>query len=154
MMLAAAPNSTAPIGPTLPAAGVMVASPAMVPVTAPTRLGLPNEIHSIAIQTNVAVAAERWVVSIAMPASAFDVSALPALNPNQPTHRSEAPTITIQGACGGRMDFGKSVRGLSIQATTKAETPAVTCTTMPPAKSITPRLASQPPPHTQCATGT
>src|ERR1700722_6403410 len=153
-MLAAAPSTTAPSGPTLPAAGVMVASPAMVPVTAPTRLGLPNDIHSITIHTKVAVAAERCVVSIAMPASALEASALPALKPNQPTQSSGAPTITIQGACGGRTDFGKSTRGLSIQATTRAETPAVTCTTMPPAKSITPRLASQPPPHTQWATGT
>ena len=33
-------------------------------------------------------------------------------------------------------------------------TPALTCTTMPPAKSMTPSLASHPPPHTQCASGT
>src|SRR5215469_15189320 len=125
-MLAAAPIATAPKGPTLPAAGVMVARPAMVPVTAPTRLGLPNETHSIAIHTNVAVAADMWVVSIAMPASALAAMALPALKPNHPTHRSEAPTITIQGACGGRTDLGNSMRGFNIQAITKAETPAVT----------------------------
>src|SRR5215472_1331687 len=122
MMLAAAPRRTAPMGPTLPAAGVIVASPAIVPVTAPTELGLPNDIHSIAIHTRVAVAADKCVVSIAMPASALEASALPALKPNQPTHKSEAPTITIQGACGGRMDLGKSARGLSIKATTSAET--------------------------------
>ena len=29
----------------------------------------------------------------------------------------------------------------------------MTCTTVPPAKSSMPRLLSQPPPHTQCATG-
>ena len=34
-----------------------------------------------------------------------------------------------------------------------AETPAVACTTRPPAKSSTPRCASQPPPQTQWATG-
>src|SRR6185312_1364858 len=153
-MLAAAPITTAPMGPTLPAAGVMVARPAIVPVTAPTRLGLPNEIHSIAIHTKVAVAADIWVVSIAMPASAFAATALPALKPNHPTQRRDAPTITIQGACGGRTERGKSMRGFNIQAMTSAETPAVTWTTMPPAKSITPALANQPPPHTQCATGT
>ena len=38
-------------------------------------------------------------------------------------------------------------------AATRAETPAVVWTTMPPAKSRTPRWASQPPPQTQCATG-
>src|ERR1700761_5049658 len=139
-MLAPPPITTAPKGPTLPAAGVIVARPAMVPVTAPTRLGLPKDTHSIPIQTRVAVAADRCVVSIAIPASALDARALPALKPNQPTHNSEAPTITIQGACGGRTDLGKSTRGFSIQAITRAEMPAVTCTTMPPAKSITPAL--------------
>src|SRR5438094_218333 len=111
MQEAAAPSSTAPKGPATPAAGVMVASPATVPVTAPTSDGLPNLIHSVAIQTRVALAADRCVASIAMPASPFDASALPALKPNQPTHSIEAPTITIQGACGGRMPCGKSGRG-------------------------------------------
>ena len=82
---------------------VMAAKPAMVPVTAPTRLGLPKLVHSIATQANVAVAAARCVTSMAMPASAPALSALPALNPNQPTHSRDAPTITIQGACGGRI---------------------------------------------------
>src|SRR5215475_3345697 len=111
MQEAAAPNSTAPNGPATPAAGVMVARPAMVPVTAPTRLGLPNLNHSIAIHTRVAAAADRCVASSAMPASAPADSALPALKPNQPTHNSDAPTITIQGACGGRILCGKSNRG-------------------------------------------
>src|ERR1700759_3665924 len=110
-MLAPAPITTAPSGPTLPAAGVMVARPAMVPVTARTRLGLPKDIHSIAIHTKVAVAADMCVVSIAMPASALAAKALPALKPNHPTQSSDAPTITIQGACGGRTDLGKSTRG-------------------------------------------
>ena len=78
---------------------------------------------------------------IAMPASVPDLSALPALKPNQPTHNNAAPTITIQGACGGCTDWGKPRRGPSIQAASNAETPAVRCTTMPPAKSITPRVA-------------
>src|ERR1700744_5227234 len=111
----------------------MVARPEMGLVPAPPRLGLPNLIHSIAIHTRVALAADKWVASIAMPASPPDDSALPALKPNQPTQRSAAPTITIQGACGGRMPWGNSWRGAIIQAITRAETPAVTCTTMPPA---------------------
>src|SRR6202012_3971375 len=110
-MLAPAPITTAPKGPTLPAAGVMVARPAMVPVTAPTRLGLPNGTHSIAIHTRGAVAADSSVGSMARPASPLKASPLPALKPNQPTHKSDAPTITIQGACGGRTERGKSARG-------------------------------------------
>ena len=90
----------------------------MVPVTAPTRLGLPNLIHSIPIHVSVALAADRCVASIAMPASAPEDTALPALKPNQPTHNSDAPTITIQGACGGRMPWGNSCRGRIIQAIT------------------------------------
>ena len=84
----------------------MVASPAMVPVTRPTRLGLPYLTHSIPSHTSDAVAAERCVTSIAMEASVPALSALPALNPNQPTHSMAAPTMTIQGACGGRTCFG------------------------------------------------
>jgi hypothetical protein len=38
-------------------------------------------------------------------------------------------------------------------AATSAETPALMCTTVPPAKSSTPLVMSQPPPHTQCAIG-
>src|SRR5205085_10377951 len=103
MQEAAAPSSTAPSGPATPAAGVMVARPAMVPVTAPTSEGLPNLIHSIAIHTRVALEADRCVASMDAPASALAPRALPALKPNQPTHSIAAPTITIQGAWGGRM---------------------------------------------------
>ena len=49
----------APIGPTLPEAGVIVAKPAMVPVTIPTKPGFPVFLHSTIIQTRLAVAAER-----------------------------------------------------------------------------------------------
>ena len=52
------PMTKAPSGPTAPAAGVMVARPATMPVTMPIRLGLPYLIHSMPIQTSDAVAAE------------------------------------------------------------------------------------------------
>jgi hypothetical protein len=48
---------------------------------------------------------------------------------------------------------GKALPLAEQQRDTSAETPAVVWTTMPPAKSSTPACASQPPPHTQCATG-
>ena len=47
----------------------------------------------------------------------------------------------------------KSRRRPTTRAATSAATPALTCTTVPPAKSSAPILASQPPPHTQCAIG-
>ena len=60
---------TAPSGPTEPAAGVIVARPAIRPVTVPTRPGRPNLIHSIAIHVSAAAEAERWVTSMALPAA-------------------------------------------------------------------------------------
>ena len=41
----------------------------------------------------------------------------------------------------------------AITAATKPATPALMCTTVPPAKSSTPQSPSQPPPHTQWQTG-
>ena len=92
---------SAPIGPTKPDAGVIVAKPATIPVTIPTRLGLPNFIHSIVNQTSDPVAAEMCVTNIAIPASPFAANALPALKPNHPTHSMEAPIIVMPGLCGG-----------------------------------------------------
>ena len=124
-----------------------------MPVTMPTRLGLPNLIHSIAAQLSDAVAAAIWVTSIAMPALPSAARALPALNPNQPTHSIAAPIMVMPGLCGGRTWLGNPRRPPSMAANTRAETPAVTCTTRPPAKSRTPISANQPPPHTQWVTG-
>ena len=87
----------APMGPTLPEAGVMVAKPATIPVTIPTRPGFPVFFHSINIQTKLAVAADKCVTNIAIPALSFAAAALPALNPNQPTQSMQAPIITIPG---------------------------------------------------------
>ena len=94
------------------------------------------------------------VASMAMPADWFAASALPALKPNQPTHSMPAPAAVTGRLCGGIDTCGKPRRRPSTSAHTSAATPALTCTTVPPAKSITPSFASQPPPHTQCVTGT
>src|SRR5204862_5997373 len=102
-----------------------------------------------------AAAAANWVARIADAAEALAASALPPLKPNQPTHSIAAPTVVIAGYCGGEIRFGKPSRGPISHAATRADTPAVVCTTMPPAKSIVPNPASQPSlPHTQWATGT
>ena len=78
----------------MPAAGVMVANPATMPVAMPTTVGLPCLIHSRAIQVKAATAALMWVTSMAMPASVLAATALPALNPNQPTQSIAAPMTT------------------------------------------------------------
>ena len=46
----------APIGPTLPEAGVMATRPATAPVTMPSTLGLPCLNHSTTIQVKAAIA--------------------------------------------------------------------------------------------------
>ena len=126
----------------------------MVPVTAPTRLGLPNLIHSMATQTQVAVAADRCVASMAMPASRAGVERAARIEaePADPQQRSADHHHP------GRVRRMDAMR----EIVTRPQHPGdhngrkrrpSRCTTMPPAKSITPRAASQPPPHTQCATG-
>ena len=87
--------SIAPSGPTLPAAGVIVASPATMPVAIPTIVGLPPFIHSIAIHVKAPVAALICVTNMAMPAKPSAAHELPALNPNHPTQSIAAPVTTI-----------------------------------------------------------
>jgi hypothetical protein len=135
---ASTPMSTAPSGPTEPAAGVIVARPAIRPVTAPMSPGRPNFTHSMAIHVSAAADAERWVTSMAWPADWLAPRAEPALKPYQPTHSIAAPIITSTGLCGGRISCGKCFLFPTSFATTSADDPAVAWTTSPPAKSRTP----------------
>src|SRR5208283_2448132 len=141
-------------GPTKPAAGVMVARPAIDPVAAPNMVGLPRWSHSVTIQAIVAAEAAVWVATNAEAASVPDVRALPALKPNQPNQSSPAPSTVNGRLCGG-MDSRRNPFRLPMKrAAARAENPDVAWTTIPPAKSSTPRSLSQPPvPHTQWATG-
>src|SRR2546421_12867316 len=87
-------------GPTKPEAGVMATSPATAPDAAPRTVGLPRLIHSVNIQPSAAAAAPVLVAVKALTARPLASSALPALNPNQPTHSSEAPMTVIGRLCG------------------------------------------------------
>ncbi len=78
-------------GSTKPDAGVIATRPATAPEAAPSTEGLPLLAHSANIQPSAAAAVAICVTVIAMPARPFDATAEPALNPNQPTHSSEAP---------------------------------------------------------------
>ena len=89
-----------------------------------------------------------------MPAWPLAASALPPLNPNQPTQSMPAPETVMVRLCGAMAVFWKPWRGPTTIAATSAATPAVTCTTVPPAKSSRPSSPSQPPPQTQWVTGT
>src|SRR5437867_12654270 len=88
------------IGLTKPEAGVMATRPATAPEIAPNTLGLPVVIHSAMTHPRVAVAAAKCVATNALVASPEAESALPALNPNHPTHNRHAPMKLITRLCG------------------------------------------------------
>src|SRR5215470_11100191 len=145
-----------PAGPTKPDAGVIATRPATAPVQIPTTVGLPRIAHSTNIQAEAAVAVAICVTVMAMPACKPAVTADPALKPNQPTHSSEAPMNVSTMLWGGAV----SLRLPSTSAAIRPATPALMCTTVPPAKSSTLTTASEFPelkkpsgPHTQCAIG-
>ena len=72
------------------------------------------------------------------------VRAEPPLKPNQPTHSMPAPVTVMVMLCGIIGVCMKPRREPSTTAATRAATPAVMWTTVPPAKSSRPRLNSQP----------
>src|SRR6516225_7314029 len=155
-MPAATPIQNEPSGPTKPDAGVMATRPATAPEQMPMTVGLPLSVHSTSIQVKPAVAVAVWVTSMAMPACRPAVTAEPALKPNQPTHRSEAPIMVSTMLWAGPV----SLRLPSIKAVIRPAVPELTCTTVPPAKSSTLMklcglaLLNMPSgPQTQCAIG-
>src|ERR1019366_7124497 len=89
---ASKPITSAGIGFTKPDAGVIATSPATAPEMPPSILGFPAFIHSAPIHPKAAAAAAKWVATNALDASPLAAVALPALNPNQPTHNKQAPT--------------------------------------------------------------
>src|SRR4051794_31837101 len=97
----AKPIARAAIGPTNPAAGVITTRPATAPEIAPSTVGLPVLIHSTNSHPSVAAAAPKCVAMNALLASDPALSALPALNPNQPTQSSAAPITLSTTLCGG-----------------------------------------------------
>src|SRR5262252_4919616 len=93
--------SNAGMGLTKPAAGVIATSPATAPEIPPRTLGLPLRIHSAASHPIVAAAAAKCVATKALVARLPAASALPALNPNHPTHSRHAPITLRTTLCGG-----------------------------------------------------
>src|SRR5262249_50251840 len=132
---AASPMTKAPGMPTLHAAGVIATRPATAPEAAPSIDGLPLKIHSAKIQDSTAHAVARYVLTKASEAEPFASSALPALKPNQPNHRSDAPTIVSVRLCGAIDSRPRPMRLPSTYAPTRPATPELMCTTVPPAKS-------------------
>src|SRR5262249_33284249 len=146
------------IGRTNPAAGVIATKPATAPEIAPSALALPFLNHSAALQPNAAAAAAKCVATNALEASPPAARALPALNPNQPTHSRQVPKKLSPKQPGGTGCLGKPTRIPRSRAHTKADTPEEICTTVPPAKprhgNLPPATLSNPPlPQTMCASG-
>src|ERR1041384_543367 len=87
MIAAAQPTMNAGNSETYPATGVMVASPAMVPVATPSAVGFPRCAHSISIHSTVAVEGARGVGTKARTALPFGH----AERLEQPLPREPAP---------------------------------------------------------------
>src|ERR1017187_2887486 len=100
------PIASAGNGLTNPDAGVMATRPATHPDSPPSALGLPLSIHSTTSQPMVAAAAPKCVATKALVATPEAASALPALNPNHPTHNRQAPTKLITRLCGFMLGWG------------------------------------------------
>src|SRR5918996_2827177 len=100
---------SAGIGPTKPEAGGIATRPATAPDAAPSTVGLPRLTHSVNIHPSAAAAAPVLVARNAVAASPFASRALPALNPNQPNHRSAAP-MTVIGRLWGCMGWWPNPR--------------------------------------------
>ena len=102
----------------------------------------------------MALALASAVVINACAASPFAANALPALNPNHPNHKINAPSATNGMLCTRYAVCSYPLRLPRIMENTSALTPELICTTFPPAKSTDPISASNPPcPHTMCAIG-
>src|SRR5215471_12656619 len=104
------PIASAGIGLTNPAAGVIATSPATAPEIAPSALGFPFRIHSAPLHPTTAAAAAKCVATNALVAREPEASALPALNPNHPTHNKHAPIKLSTTLCGRIASFGYPTR--------------------------------------------
>ena len=153
---APAPTPMAPMALTDPEAGVIATSPATAPVITPRSVGFESRIQSIRPQAQAAAAVATWVTTKALAAEPSAATALPALKPNQPNQSKPVPSTAKGRLCGGDVWFGCPLRRPRTIAATRAETPALMWTTVPPAKSRAPSPKPKKPPplpHTQWQTG-
>ncbi len=140
--------------PTKPAHGVMATRPATAPDAPPSVVAWPVLIRSTSSHPSMAAAAARLVFTKAVAATDPELSAEPALKPNQPNHRMPVPTMVMVRLCGGIASRGQPRRLPRTSAPARAAAPALMCTTVPPAKSRAPRSKIQPAGlKTQWATG-
>src|SRR5262245_55596187 len=120
----------------------MTTRPATAPEQKPRMLGLPLKIHSATAHVKEATAVARVVVVNALAATTSAATALPALNPYQPTQSIPVPIMHSTMLCGGMGSLPKPMRLPKIKHRIRADHPEDMCTTVPPAKSIALILAS------------
>src|SRR4051812_26830875 len=158
---ASTPMTTALVGDTNPAPGVMTTRPATAPEQKPRMVGLPRVSHSSSGHTAQATAVASVVVVKAFAAIPSDATALPALKPYHPTHSMPVPIMVNTMLCGMNARLPQPVRLPRMRHSTRADQPDDMWTTVPPAKSMAliEALAFHTPfirpstPHTMCASG-
>src|SRR5262249_49945898 len=133
---ASTPMMTAPVALTNPVAGVMTTRPATAPEQNPRTVGLPRVIHSQTGQTMQATAVASVVVMNAFAAPPSAATALPALNPYQPTQSMPVPIMVRTRLCGRNARCPQPLRLPRMRQSVSADQPDDMCTTVPPAKSI------------------
>src|SRR5213594_4833130 len=119
------PIQMAPLGRTKPHAGVITTNPATAPEQKPRMLGLPLTSHSAVGQTKEATAVAIVVVVNALAAIPSAATALPALNPYQPTQSIPVPTMHKTMLCGGIGSLPKPRRLPRIKHRINADHPEV-----------------------------
>src|SRR5207245_837177 len=87
-------------------AGVIATRPATAPAAAPSTLGAPLCSHETVIHVSAPIAAAVFVTTNAFAARPPAVIALPALKPNQPNQRSDAPRTVIVASWGSVGAYG------------------------------------------------
>src|SRR5207237_8096428 len=93
-----------------PAAVGIATRPATAPAAAPSTLGRRCTAQLTVIHVNAAIAVAVLVLTNACAASPPEVRAEPALKPNQPNHRSAAPSTTMVISCGSIASLPKPLR--------------------------------------------
>src|SRR5918995_1282665 len=120
------------------------------------RSGLPSHIQLKSVAESSPMNAAVLVV-MKMCAIALGSAAIvdPGLTPNQPSHSTRHPMNADVKLCGGigftlPSALNLPRRGPRMSTPASAAQPPMLCTTVEPAKSLKPALASQPPPQAQC----
>src|SRR5262245_3251869 len=114
---------TAAVESTKPAAGVITTSPPTTPEQKPRTVGLPRDNHATSGQENPATAAAKVVVVKALAEMPSAATALPALNPYQPTQSMPVPIIVSTKLCGAKFSCPNPLRLPTINASTSADQP-------------------------------